>query len=116
MTGIQKDEQLDRVFGALADSTRRSILRLLLQRDMTVTELARKIGKSVALTSKHLAVLGESGLISRKSTGRIRWCRLEPDSIARAAVWLEGFGQFDPEHLDQLEWLLELQPDTADQE
>ena len=99
-------EGLDALFGALSDPTRRRILEMLMERDMTVTEIADSLGRSVALTSKHAAVLTKSGLMSRRIAGRVRWCRLEPDAVRRAAIWLEGFGQFDPESLDRLEWLL----------
>lgn len=99
-------EGLDVLFSALSDPTRRRILEMLMERDMTVTEIAESLGRSVALTSKHAAVLTKSGLMSRRTSGRVRWCRLEPDAVRRAAVWLEGFGQFDPESLDSLEWLL----------
>ena len=82
------------------------MLEMLMERDMTVTEIADSLGRSVALTSKHASVLTKSGLMSRRTSGRVRWCRLEPDAVRSAAVWLEGFGQFDPESLDSLEWLL----------
>ncbi|MCE2522595.1 MAG: winged helix-turn-helix transcriptional regulator [Rhodobacteraceae bacterium] len=107
-------ERLDHLFGALSDSTRRRILELLVESDKTVTELAESLGKSVALTSKHAAALTRSGLISRQNSGRVRWCRLEPDAIRRAAIWLEGFGQFNPESLDRLEWLLGEDADLAE--
>ena len=106
MSNDSGSEGLDALFSALSDPTRRRILELLMERDMTVTEIAESLGRSVALTSKHAAVLTKSGLMSRRTSGRVRWCRLEPDAVRRAAVWLEGFGQFDPESLDSLEWLL----------
>ncbi len=101
------NKQIDLLFGALADGTRRQVLELLLAGDMTVTDIARTIGRSVALTSKHIAVLEHSGLVTRKSAGRKRWCRLDPDAIRQAAVWIEGFGQFDPENLELLELLVD---------
>ena len=100
-------KQIDLLFGALADGTRRQVLELLLTGDMTVTDIAGTIGKSVALTSKHIAVLEHSGLVTRKSAGRKRWCRLDPDAIRQAAIWIEGFGQFDPESLELLELLVD---------
>ena len=106
------DLRLDALFSALSDTTRRRMLEMLVERDMTVTEIAESLGRSVALTSKHAAVLTKSGLMSRRTSGRVRWCRLEPDAVRRAAVWLEGFGQFDPESLDRLEWLLGEDPKT----
>ncbi len=74
-------KQLDLLFGALADSTRRQVLELLLAGDLTVTEIAGATGKSVALASKHIAVLENCGLVTRKSAGRKRWCRLDPEAI-----------------------------------
>ena len=98
---------LDLLFGSLSDSTRRNILELLVDRDMTVKEISNTLGRSIALTSKHVAVLVRSGLISRHTVGRSRLCRLEPDAVRRAVIWLEGFGLVDLESLEGLEWLLE---------
>ena len=110
-------DTLDLVFAALADPTRRAILRMLLEDDMAVTDVAEPFQMSLAAISKHLAVLTEAGLISQEKSGRVKWCKLEPEALRAASVWMQGFGQFDPLDLDAFERFLqtELAPiDLAD--
>ncbi|MEE4119591.1 MAG: metalloregulator ArsR/SmtB family transcription factor [Paracoccaceae bacterium] len=97
---------LDAVFAALADRTRRRILAMLLEDDMAVTDVAEPFEMSLAAISKHLGVLTRARLISQEKRGRITWCRLEPDALRAASVWMQGFGQFEPLDLDGLERLL----------
>ena len=98
---------LDQVFTALADPTRRAILSLLLEDDMAVTDVAEPFDMSLAAISKHLSILGRAGLISQEKRGRVKWCKLEPDALRGATVWMQGFGQFDPVNLDAFEAFLE---------
>jgi DNA-binding transcriptional ArsR family regulator len=106
---------LDAVFAALADPTRRQILTLLLEDDMAVTDVAEPFQMSLAAISKHLGVLAEAGLISRERRGRVIWCKLEPDALRGASVWMQGFGQFDPVDLEDFERFLAAElPETAD--
>lgn len=107
-------DRLDAVFAALADPTRRAILAMLLEDDMAVTDVAEPFTMSLAAISKHLAVLSDAGLISRERRGRVIWCKLEPDALRSASVWMQGFGQFDPVDLDAFERFLEteLAPDA----
>lgn len=100
-------DQLSIAFSALADPTRRKILAMLLEDDMAVTDVAAPIEMSLAAVSKHLSVLAEAGLISRERRGRVTWCRLEPDALRAATVWMQGFGQFEPVDLDDFERFLE---------
>jgi DNA-binding transcriptional ArsR family regulator len=62
---------------------------------------------SLAAISKHLGILTEAGLISREKRGRVIWCKLEPDAMRNASVWMQGFGQFEPVDLDAFERFLE---------
>ncbi len=98
---------LDTIFAALADPTRRAILGMLLEDDMAVTDVAEPFAMSLAAISKHLAVLSDAGLISRERRGRVIWCKLEPDALRDASVWIQGFGQYAPLDLDALERFLE---------
>lgn len=100
-------DNLDTVFGALADPTRRAILGLLLEDDMAVTDVAEPFEMSLAAISKHLQVLTAAGLISQEKRGRVKWCKLEPDALRATTVWMQGFGQFDPVNLDAFEKFLE---------
>ena len=98
--------RLDTVFAALADPTRRRILTMLLEDDMAVTDVAEPFEMSLAAISKHLTVLTQAGLISQEKRGRVKWCKLEPDALRDASVWMQGFGQFDAPDLDAFERFL----------
>jgi len=99
-------DPLSPVFAALADPTRRAILAMLLEDDMAVTDVAEPFQMSLAAISKHLTVLTEAGLVSREKRGRVIWCKLEPDALRAASVWMQGFGQFEPVDLDAFERFL----------
>jgi len=103
---------LDSVFAALADATRRDILSMLLEDDMAVTDVAEPFDISLAAISKHLAVLTAAGLISQEKRGRVKWCKLEPDALREASVWMQGFGQMEGIDLDAFERFLaaEIEP------
>lgn len=109
------DDPVSRTFAALADPTRRAILALLLEDDMAVTDVAEPFAMSLAAISKHLQILAEAGLISQEKRGRVKWCKLEPDSLRAASVWMQGFGQFEPVDLEGFERFLaaELDPDAG---
>jgi len=98
---------LDTIFAALADPTRREILRMLLEDDMAVTDVAEPFEMSLAAISKHLGILTRAGLIAQEKRGRVKWCKLEPDAMRAASVWMQGFGQFEPVNLDAFEAFLE---------
>ncbi len=106
---------LDTVFAALSDPTRRAILAMLLEDDMAVTDVAQPFAMSLAAISKHLTVLAEAGLISRERRGRVIWCKLEPDAMRAASVWMQGFGQFEPVDLDDFERFLADQLSETDE-
>ncbi len=99
-------DDLDQKFAALADPTRRAILTMLLEDDMAVTDVAEPFEMSLAAISKHLGVLTSAGLISQEKRGRVKWCKLEPDALKEASVWMQGFGQFEPVNLDAFERFL----------
>lgn len=97
---------LDAIFAALADPTRRAILTMLLEDDMAVTDVASPFQMSLAAISKHLVVLAEAGLIVQEKRGRLKWCKLDPDAMRAATVWIQGFGLFDPVDFDAFERFL----------
>ncbi|MEM1389356.1 MAG: metalloregulator ArsR/SmtB family transcription factor [Pseudomonadota bacterium] len=109
------EPSLDTVFAALADPTRRAILSMLLEDDMAVTDVAAPFDISLAAISKHLAILAAAGLISQEKRGRVKWCKLEPDALRSASVWMQGFGQFEPVNLDAFEAFLKQEIDAARQ-
>jgi DNA-binding transcriptional ArsR family regulator len=102
----EEHADLDLIFAALADPTRRAILGNLLEGERNVTELAAPLPMSLAAVSKHVQILGRAGLVSQLRDGRVRTCRLEPDGLASAFVWMQGFGAFALEDYDALERLI----------
>ena len=100
-------DRLDTTFAALADPTRRQILSMLLEDDMAVTDVAEPFEMSLAAISKHLTILTRAGLITQEKRGRVKWCKLDPDAMKDASVWMQGFGQFEPVNLDAFEAFLE---------
>ncbi len=97
---------LDRVFRALADPTRRRMLRSLASKERTVGELAEPFRMSLAAVSKHIKVLEEAGLVRRTVQGRTHYCRLNPRPLSTAHEWLSFYERFWNERLDALEALL----------
>jgi DNA-binding transcriptional ArsR family regulator len=107
--GSAMSDRLDIVFAALADPTRRRILVMLLEDDMAVTDVAEPFEMSLAAISKHLGVLTEAGLIRREKRGRVTWCKLDPDAMRDASVWMQAFGQFEAVDLDAFERFLAME-------
>ena len=104
---------LDTIFAALADPTRRAILSMLLEDDMAVTDVAEPFEMSLAAISKHLTILANAGLISQDKRGRVKWCKLEPDELREASIWMQSFGQFEAVNLDAFERFLQSELDIA---
>ncbi len=102
---------LDIIFAALGDPTRRAILSMLLEDDMAVTDVAEPFEMSLAAGSKHLTILTKAGLISQEKRGRVKWCKLEPDALRNASIWMQSFGQFEAVNLDAFERFLETELD-----
>jgi DNA-binding transcriptional ArsR family regulator len=111
---MSTNAKIDLVFSALADATRRDILMMLLEDDMAVTDVAEPFDMSLAAISKHLMILTKAGLISQEKRGRVKWCKLEPDEMRDAAVWMQSFGQYDALNIDALEAFLETQDLSID--
>jgi DNA-binding transcriptional ArsR family regulator len=99
---VTNKEQLNLVFGALADNTRREILAQLSTGGATVGELANPFGISRPAISKHLRVLERAGLVERMRDGRVSRCGLNPIPLADAAEWVEHYRRFWENHLDAL--------------
>ncbi|WP_398471402.1 ArsR/SmtB family transcription factor [Tardiphaga sp.] len=98
--------QLDNVFHALGDATRRQMLRELVKGERTVGQLAGPHAMSLAAASKHIKALESAGLIRREVRGRTHWCQLAPGPLASAHEWLSFYEQFWTDRLDALEQLL----------
>jgi DNA-binding transcriptional ArsR family regulator len=100
--------QLDGVFAALADPTRRAILARLANGEATVNELVAPFELSQPAISKHLKVLERAGLVSRGRDAQFRPVRLEAAPLAGAAQWLGGYQRFWDESFDQLDEYLKV--------
>lgn len=98
--------QLDTLFHALGDPTRRGMLRQLTEGDRTVTELAAPYDMSLAAASRHIKVLESAGLIRREVRWRTHYCRLNAEPLAAAQDWLAFYERFWTSRLDILDRLL----------
>ena len=106
-------QQIDTVFHALGDATRRRMLDQLANGEQTVGQLAEPYEMSLAAASKHVRALENAGLISREIRGRTHVCRLNPQPLATAHRWLERYERFWTERLDILERLLKEENEKA---
>ena len=98
--------QLDSIFHALGDPTRRKMLRELARGERTVGSLAEPFAMSLAAASKHIKVLEQAGLVRRDIKGRTHHVRLDPAALAGAFEWLKTYERFWSGRLDVLERLL----------
>lgn len=100
--------QLDRVFRALGDPTRRAVLARLTLGEVTVSELARPFDMALPSFTQHLGVLEECGLVKSKKIGRIRTYRLMPQPLKAAERWMIEQRQMWEKRLDQLDAYLKI--------
>ena len=96
------DDELDSVFAALADPTRRAVLNTLAEGSVGVSELAAPHGMSLPGFMKHLRVLEDAGLIERSKEGRVVSCELEAAPLKAASAWMSHYEKFWTEKLDSL--------------
>lgn len=107
-------DQLDAVFHALADPTRRAMLRSLAgSAHKSVSELAAPFDMSLAGASKHIKVLERAGLVERTVRGRIHLCRLDARPMHAGMEWIRHYEQFWKTRLDVLEGLLQAEDRAA---
>lgn len=95
-------QDLDLVFKALGDQTRRELLARLSKGPAMVTELAKPFDMSLPAVGKHLRVLEKAGLVERCISGRVHQCALNPLPLKNAREWLSHYQQFWNETLDAL--------------
>lgn len=103
---VLADDEVDRIFRALADATRRDIVRRTLTAEASVSELAGAYAMSFAAVQKHVAVLEEAGLVSKQTHGRERIVTANPLAIARAQHLLDQYEQLWRSRIDRLDALL----------
>lgn len=102
MTRTIDDDRLDEVFHALANRTRRALLRRLADGPARVTELAEPHGMSLNAVSKHLFVLERAGLIRRERDGHVQSCVLDAGPMATAEEWINAYRRFWDSRIDRL--------------
>ncbi|HKU96725.1 MAG TPA: metalloregulator ArsR/SmtB family transcription factor [Vineibacter sp.] len=102
----QQTAQLDAVFHALADPTRRLMLQRLAGDDISIGALAAPLAMSFAGASKHVRVLEDAGLLRRLVRGRCHICRIEPAPLAMADDWLRDYERYWTDRVDILESIL----------
>ena len=94
-------------FRALADPTRRDILTMLRQREMTIAEVSENFEMTRAAVKKHLTVLSDGGLITVRKSGREKINRINPDGFAQVLDWLSTFDAFWDDRLGALKQAIE---------
>jgi len=104
---VQYSPALDATFSALADPTRRAILKRLGRGAATVSELAAPSGMTLTGLKKHLHVLELAGLVVTEKRGRTRHCRLGSDGLDDAAAWIDAYRRRMEEQFTRLDELLE---------
>lgn len=109
------DPDLDLLFQALADPTRRAMLERLARGPAPVSELARPTGLRLPTVMRHLSVLEEAGLVTTAKDGRVRSCAIVPEALAPMRSWLEDQRAIWEARLDRLDdYVMKLMKDRAD--
>ena len=97
------EADLDRIFSALGDPTRRAMLTTLMKGAASVSDLGKPHRMTLAGTAKHIRVLADAGLVTHEKVGRVRTCRIRPEALKDAADWIARYERFWTERLDALE-------------
>ncbi|MDP8983394.1 MAG: metalloregulator ArsR/SmtB family transcription factor [Acidobacteriota bacterium] len=108
----RKKPNIDRIFHALGDPTRRAIMEKLGQGPISVSRLADPLDITLAAVVQHLQVLEESGLVQTEKIGRVRTCRIEPAGLSAAEKWIADRRSIWERQLDRLGDLL-AEPDES---
>ena len=108
--------RLDTIFHALGDPTRRGMLASLALGEKSIGELAQPFDMSFAGASKHVKVLEDAGLLSRRRSGRTHLCSLEAEPLAEAERWLRQWEKFWNVRLDRLQALVEAEAQNRNKE
>ena len=104
---VQYSTDLDAVFTAVADPTRRGILERLGRREASITELAEAFDMTLTGMKKHIRVLEDAALVRTEKVGRVRTCTLGPRRLAAEAAWIANYQQMQEAQLDSLGEFLE---------
>ncbi|MGA5897199.1 metalloregulator ArsR/SmtB family transcription factor [Streptomyces venetus] len=108
------DETVDRLFHALADTTRRDILRRCVRAELSVSRLAEGYPMSFAAVQKHVAVLERAGLVTKQRSGREQLVRTDPEAVGRARQALDELESAWRGRVDRMARLLAEDPETEE--
>lgn len=104
---VESNFALDRIFGALADVTRRDILIRVSRAEHTISELAEPYAMSLAAIAKHISVLEKAGLITKRRSGKEKIIQIQPKTLEVVAAYLSEYEKIWSARFDALEKLLE---------
>ncbi len=116
MLNYRSDAQLDLMFQALADPSRRTMVERLSRGPASVKELAKPLAMSLPAVVQHLQVLEASGLVRSEKVGRVRTCRIEPQALRSAEQWIGKRRTTWESRLDRLGDFLADNPEEPDAE
>ena len=102
----RKKPDIDRIFHALGDPTRRAIMEKLSAGPISVSQLAAPLDVTLAAVVQHLQILEDSGLVQTEKVGRVRTCRIEPAGLSAAERWIADRRSMWERRLDRLGDLL----------
>ncbi|MGH2413668.1 MAG: ArsR/SmtB family transcription factor [Microcystaceae cyanobacterium] len=103
---VDSTMSLDMIFGALADATRRDILKRVSRAEHTISELAQPYAMSLAAIAKHVSVLEKAGLITKRRSGKEKVIQIQPKTLKVAAAYLSEYEKIWSARFDALEKLL----------
>ena len=112
---VEENVQLNSIFGALADPTRRSMLSALRSGELSVGQLAEPFEMSLAGAAKHVQVLERSRLIKRRKEGRTYYCSINEEAFLAAQQWLQQYSELWNTSLDRLTDLLEKERENSNE-
>jgi DNA-binding transcriptional ArsR family regulator len=104
---VESNIALDKIFAALADVTRRDILKRVSRAEHTIGELAKHYTMSLAAIAKHISILEKAGLITKRRSGKAKVIQIQPQTIKVAAAYLSEYEKIWSARFDALEKLLE---------
>lgn len=113
---VEQSIELDSVFGALSDPTRREMLDALRGGELSIGELAEPFKMTLAGAAKHVQVLERSHLIKRRKQGRTNYCSINKEAFIAAQVWFQQYSEFWNTRLDKLTELLAQEREDTDEQ
>jgi DNA-binding transcriptional ArsR family regulator len=108
----QSQQQIDRLFHALGDPTRRAILDILSHGPTSVTQLAEPLAITLTAIGQHLQILEDCNHVHTEKAGRVRTCRIEPSGFSHLEKWIKSHRTHWQVQLDRLGEMLDEEDDS----